>query len=117
MSTDELRPCPFCGGPARKIIRHKRIPFVECEKCVVEQSGTTEAEAIAAWNTRASSTNAELLEALEWYAEQAAIQSLEAENRRLRSLVFRATQGLVPDRCISWHKDARQALEADNAGN
>lgn len=56
----ELKPCPFCGGEAE--IKH--VDWFEpgnyaygakCEKCGAESRiGDTEAEAIAAWNTRAA---------------------------------------------------------------
>lgn len=47
-----LKPCPFCGGTPRKIVREGRLPFVECRACNIEMSGWTEDAAIAAWNTR-----------------------------------------------------------------
>ena len=55
--TTELLPCPFCGSnkafPNIELGKH----WVECSECAAE-SGCyrTEAEAIAAWNTRAHGT-------------------------------------------------------------
>ena len=55
-STDELKPCPFCGGKAFPNI-DLRKHWIECRECCAE-SGCyrTEAEAIDAWNARAERT-------------------------------------------------------------
>lgn len=60
--TTELLPCPFCGGEARifhfsSAIRDEVWRAV-CDKpfCAQGPDGYTEAEAIAAWNTRAERT-------------------------------------------------------------
>ena len=58
----ELKPCPFCGGEA--VLQaidfepdYDDLPiwWVRCSSCLAETAeftGATEAEAIAAWNTR-----------------------------------------------------------------
>jgi hypothetical protein len=63
--TDPLKPCPFCGGPAKTNFggNPKRLWRVGCaadpEFCLgrwvryTSHGWTTEAEAIAAWNFRA----------------------------------------------------------------
>jgi Lar family restriction alleviation protein len=65
--SNELKPCPFCGGKAYGPIfssmcasGSKEIYAVECPKCCIdlegEQRASTEAakaSAISAWNTRA----------------------------------------------------------------
>jgi len=56
--SDELKPCPFCGvKPMRhEDDNHSTALEIECvnEICPTKPSlwGKTEAEAIAAWNTR-----------------------------------------------------------------
>ena len=65
--TTELLPCPFCGGEAEIVALDAwyKNPFVGigCSKCpaILAEYGeykrfNTEAEAIAAWNTRAEQT-------------------------------------------------------------
>lgn len=55
-TTDELKPCPFCGGEAA-IGATLKGEFVNCVEClastnVLLQDATTKAEAVAAWNRR-----------------------------------------------------------------
>ncbi len=52
---EKLKPCPFCGESTH--IWHAPEPFepeyvVHCDKCMVERTGATQEEAIAAWNIR-----------------------------------------------------------------
>lgn len=63
----ELKPCPFCGGEAAVILDDRT--WIECMDCP-QKAGVgpfdTDAQAIAAWNTRAAEEGkAELVEALE----------------------------------------------------
>jgi hypothetical protein len=54
--TSELRECPFDGAPALTAFVQAGISWwqVECSKCTAHVDAPTEAEAITAWNTRAT---------------------------------------------------------------
>lgn len=75
MESEELKPCPFCGGKAK--INYERIPGssrgcwaqVICEKCHGRSAGTwentystAEKKEVKKWNCRAS--NEEMVEKL-----------------------------------------------------
>ena len=59
LTAPELKPCPFCGGKAELWRAHPhpgRAAWISCMgKCsvLVSKEHKTDAEAIAAWNTRA----------------------------------------------------------------
>lgn len=63
MNNEKLKPCPFCGGEA--VVHTLGTGYmVECLECAVRTvCENTKAEAIAAWNGRASvKQNAEMLD-------------------------------------------------------
>ena len=69
--SEELKPCPFCGGKAelyeseaynlKTETKEKNIRwFVMCEQCTALTCGALKKKAIEAWNRRAGEDNAEL---------------------------------------------------------
>ena len=58
--SDELRPCPFCGGVHVENVNQGSRPddphVVQCDDCDASASGMSVGEAIAAWNRRAERT-------------------------------------------------------------
>lgn len=51
--TNELKPCPFCGGAGDQVKTDINYNVVMCTKCHCETSGYTGKEsAIIAWNRR-----------------------------------------------------------------
>jgi Lar family restriction alleviation protein len=56
INTNELKPCPFCGGEAREdetILKHGTTYSVYCDDCGAEITRFNIKEAIEAWNRRA----------------------------------------------------------------
>lgn len=79
--TQALSPCPFCGGEAKVVapLGWGNVRSGECGNRNCSATGPwarNEAEAIAAWNTRATEAST-----------AARIAALEAEKARLRSTV------------------------------
>jgi Lar family restriction alleviation protein len=69
--SDELKPCPFCGGPAQVINAGPGNCYVRCSMCGAASDDRARSEAIAAWNRRvpadaleAAATEAERLRAM-----------------------------------------------------
>jgi Lar family restriction alleviation protein len=54
MMKDELKPCPFCGGPGIAHQDSDRYWSVFCDRCDAETArvNPSESEAISVWNTR-----------------------------------------------------------------
>lgn len=66
--SDELKPCPFCGGEATFAahataeemdygIICRTMAVIGCDACEFCMSGETDEEAVAAWNARAAVTD------------------------------------------------------------
>ena len=53
--TDKLKPCPFCGGEARRYYGHMDCYGITCKKCSAKIYGyANKASAARAWNRRAN---------------------------------------------------------------
>jgi Lar family restriction alleviation protein len=57
---NELKPCPFCGGPAyewkEQVEKHYRdvwIYYVDCETCLARMCGDDPIKVVNDWNQRA----------------------------------------------------------------
>lgn len=53
--SDELKPCPFCGGKARRRFTNGKYGityYAFCEECGAEMSTINENEMYEAWNRR-----------------------------------------------------------------
>ena len=54
MNETKLKPCPFCGGKARRYYGNHDMHGVVCNKCGAKQYGyANQASATKAWNRRA----------------------------------------------------------------
>ena len=57
--TEQLKPCPFCGGDAFADNGPAHIWYVQCQECLIDGVlKPTKAEAIEAWNRRAQPAQA-----------------------------------------------------------
>lgn len=63
--SEELLPCPFCGGPAQIASAGPGCHFVRCEGCTASTDDGSREQAIAAWNRRVAQPVEGLREAVE----------------------------------------------------
>ncbi len=56
----ELKPCPFCGGPAEVEVPTSAGSWflAGCQRCSANTEGNSRARAIKTWNRRVSDGNA-----------------------------------------------------------
>lgn len=57
--SEELKPCPFCGGEAKEFTGEDAAPHrwtVECDSCGAHVGSDTRHKARAKWNRRAGTT-------------------------------------------------------------
>ena len=111
-----LKPCPLCGtsdgvtiGPSRAGGLHWHN--IECHGCCLYITGNTEAEAIAAWNTRAATPCTEcerLAEALQPFADQA--ETYDSCEQHPNGCPDDALCGDVVDLTVGHFRAARSAL-------
>jgi hypothetical protein len=83
--SEELRACPFCGGPAQKPDNQAKagkspIWEISCYKYCVSMRRATRRDAIAAWNTRPSDGLRDALKSLQISAEYALRVGYKAED-------------------------------------
>ena len=108
---EDLKPCPFCGGPARLWDQAKGKAVVGCAAgshccAVTPHIFGTEAEAITAWNTRPSPARDEgagTMEDREEWRSQILIAVLDA---------MRSWRGHTPERVAIEIAEAIIALAA-----
>lgn len=51
--TEELKPCPFCGGEAEVRMFTATLIFVQCKNCLAGSTAfNSEDEAVKVWNRR-----------------------------------------------------------------
>lgn len=72
--SEQLKPCPFCGGAGREVIRFYEegaATSIRCQTCkVVTAPFLHIPEAYTAWNTRPGEDKLqERVDALEWFLE------------------------------------------------
>ena len=122
LPSDELLPCPFCGGTPDLVVQntiggHKAI----CTGCGAWGHGTTKpkAEATAAWNTRARSAREDaLVEALKTardYVSDAAEGHLVNRRQHEEAVTFEPVGDMAKDdlsaidAALAAHQEAKPA--------
>lgn len=65
--SDELKPCPFCGGKPTFVHATsedigngyvcRTLAVISCDHCMFDMAGETDEDATAAWNDRAAVTD------------------------------------------------------------
>ena len=64
--TDELKPCPFCGGEARIVnVAMVGCAYVVCTDCRMQSDDGNIDSVVTAWNTRADAAGAKLAKVTE----------------------------------------------------
>lgn len=87
--SEELKPCPFCGGEAVACgsLAHPPMNYVRCVNCGSRSDAMPGIKARAAWNTRPDTARCERLE-----------QALECSKIKLRRYMeVHGPDGLNPD--------------------
>ena len=100
--TEELKPCPFCGGKEVKLFKEGSIWVVECLQCLAKVGATAEADALDFWNYRPKE---------EQLGEQ--IREMKQKNAALKREILEARE----DNCenMEYHVEERKRLKSENA--
>lgn len=100
--TEELKPCPFCGGKEVKIFKEGSIWVVECLQCLAKVGATLEADALDFWNYRPKE---------EQLGEQ--IREMKQKNDALKREILEAREDNADN--MEYHVAERERLKAENA--
>jgi Lar family restriction alleviation protein len=96
--SEELKACPFCGGPAR-IVQTTKAPWVVaiCWKCDASGGAGSVKDAVESWNNRPTET-----------ALRARIAELETDTRWIPVEERLPEPGKI---VIGWHAYAKKAIQ------
>ncbi|MBS6461627.1 MAG: Lar family restriction alleviation protein [Clostridium sp.] len=99
--TEELKPCPLCGGKEVKLFKEGSIWVVECQQCLAKVGTMAEADAFDFWNFRPKD---------EQLGEQ--IREMKQKNDALKREILEARE----DNCenMEYHVAERERLKAEN---
>lgn len=100
--TEDLKPCPFCGGKEVKLFKEGSIWVVECLQCLAKVGATLEADALDFWNYRPKE---------ERLGEQ--IREMKQKNDALKREILETRE----DNCenMEYHLAERERLMVENA--
>lgn len=107
--SEELKPCPFCGGKNMRIW-NTSTPWVSCDDCLANTAyGETKEEAIEQWNRRANKLEGQPTA----YDPEKVVEQLEKAKEKDTEIALDEAQ---KERCFWYAQGMNRAIEIVKGG-